>query len=109
MTYKWTLEECKSQVGKGWAELITRCYEACKTTDSVRILQVKEKFGGLRFYIYGGNDYVDDVITKAEKESSSICEKCGKPGEPRDFSWIKTLCEDCFEKKIKDGWVLRNR
>jgi hypothetical protein len=104
MTYKWTLEECKAQVGKGWADLITRCYEACQTSEDISIMQIKEKYGGLRFYIYGADDWVYDVIMKAEDESYTICEYCGEPGKPRDLSWIKTLCDDCYENKILDDF-----
>jgi len=58
--------------------------------------QVKEKFGGLRFYTYGGNDRIYGMITMAESMSYKICEACGVPGRPnKGGSWILTLCDPC--------------
>jgi hypothetical protein len=55
--------------------------------------QVKEKFGTLRFYYSGGDDYVSGVIRFAESMSCVTCEVCGAPGETSGRSWIRTLCE----------------
>lgn len=54
--------------------------------------QVKEKFGGLRFYVQGGDDYTSGIIAMAEQMSSSTCEQCGAPGESGGRGWISTLC-----------------
>lgn len=59
------------------------------------ILQVKEKFGGLRFYTSGSNDFFNGMVAMAEAASYRICEQCGKPGKPRSGGWILTLCDDC--------------
>ena len=59
--------------------------------------QVKEKFGGLRFYMTCGTDEIFDLIEKAETLSYKTCEECGKPAEERDGSWIYTLCNNCHE------------
>ena len=56
-------------------------------------VQVKEKFGGLRFYINVGDDYINGAIMMAENMSYHICEECGAPGEPAGPGWILTLCE----------------
>ena len=56
--------------------------------------QVKEKFGGLRFYVDGHNDRVSGMITMAESMSYRTCEVCGKPGRPRRYAWVQTHCED---------------
>lgn len=61
----------------------------------VRAVQVKQKFGGLRFYINGGNDYIDGMITFAESMSMKICEHCGNPGRTCGKGWIYTFCEPC--------------
>jgi len=55
--------------------------------------QVKEKFGTLRFYYSGGDDYVSGVIRFAESMSCVTCEVCGAPGETSGRSWLRTLCE----------------
>jgi hypothetical protein len=59
--------------------------------------QVKEKYGGLRFYMTCGTDEIFDLIEEAEALSCETCEECGKPGEERGGGWIHTLCDDCNE------------
>jgi hypothetical protein len=67
-----------------------------------QICQVKEKFGGLRFYINTGSTEVFERIHKAEKDSYTICEETGKPGKLRnDIGWIRTLCDEEYEKLIE--------
>ena len=61
--------------------------------------QVKEKYGGLRFYTNGHDDYVDGLIDMAERMSECTCEKCGDAGKPNDAGWISTLCDKCRSKK----------
>jgi hypothetical protein len=55
--------------------------------------QVKEKFGGLRFYMTQETPYIDGAIAMAESMSFHTCDKCGAPGERRSGGWIRTLCE----------------
>jgi len=59
--------------------------------------QVKEKYGGLRFYMTCGNDEIYSLIQKAEELSYKTCEECGSPGEERGGSWINTLCDNCHK------------
>lgn len=61
----------------------------------VRFDQIKEKFGGLRIYYSGGDDYVRGVINMAEEISYSTCEVCGNKGQPNKKGWITTLCDGC--------------
>lgn len=56
-------------------------------------VQVKEKFGTLRFYVNGGDRYTDGVINMAEVMSAYTCEECGSPGKSRTGGWIRTLCD----------------
>lgn len=62
-----------------------------------KAVQVKEKFGGLRFYMTSGNDEIYDLIGEAEAKSYKTCEECGEPGEEKPMSWIRTLCDGCYE------------
>ena len=55
--------------------------------------QVKEKFGGLRFYTNGYNDVVQGMISMAESMSYRTCEVCGSPGRSNSYGWISTLCD----------------
>lgn len=60
-----------------------------------RFTQIKEKFGGLRVYYYGGNEYTRGLIGMAESWSYNTCEKCGAKGKPDKKGWIMTLCDNC--------------
>ncbi len=57
-------------------------------------VQVKEKFGGLRFYYEGGDEVIDGMVRMAESWASVTCETCGKPGHMRTGGWIRTLCDE---------------
>ena len=61
----------------------------------VKFDQVKEKYGGLRVYYSGGDDYVRGVVSMAEEYSYKVCEKCGNAGKVNKGGWITTLCENC--------------
>ena len=61
--------------------------------------QVKEKFGGLRFYCDNTDDYILGAIALAESLSYRACEACGAPGLRRPGGWIKTLCEECSKPR----------
>lgn len=59
----------------------------------VTLDQVKEKFGTLRFYYSGGDDYIRGLVSMAESMSGSTCEECGNIGKSVGGGWITTLCE----------------
>lgn len=60
----------------------------------VVIAQIKEKFGGLRYYADGDLDEnMYGAIDFAESLSYTICEECGEPGKLRTGGWIRTLCD----------------
>jgi len=60
----------------------------------VTLDQVKEKFGTLRFYYTGGDDYISGMVTMAESMSGVTCETCGKHGKRVGGGWVTTLCEE---------------
>jgi hypothetical protein len=60
----------------------------------VTLDQVKEKFGTLRFYYTGGDEYISGLVSMAESMSGVTCEVCGNPGERVGGGWITTLCEE---------------
>jgi hypothetical protein len=64
----------------------------------VKFDQIKEKFGGLRIYFSGGDEYVEGLIAMAESISYKLCEVCGDRGSPNDGGWISTLCDNCRNK-----------
>jgi hypothetical protein len=59
----------------------------------VTVAQIKEKFGGLRFYYDGGDEHINGMVRMAEVWADASCEECGSPGKRRDGGWIKTLCD----------------
>ena len=79
-------------VGEGWRKLVEPLIDLCKA-EGVDILQIKEKFGGLRFYVGAAGDEVYNAIDAAEAASFSICEECGAPGKPANMGgWVRTVC-----------------
>ena len=104
------------ECGKGWAKLYTPLFQLCKLLN-VEVLQVKEKFGGLRFYVGGvPNEQFDMVyafIDAVEAQSYKVCEECGiRNGASREGDktytrvkvtteggWILTLCEQCRKER----------
>lgn len=58
-----------------------------------KVAQIKEKFGGLRFYVDGGDEATHGMIRMAESWADRTCEVCGAPGHSRQGGWIKTLCD----------------
>lgn len=91
--------------GKGWWPIVT---ELCgqiqhhinwknrqsEIVPQVVVGQIKEKFGGLRFYYSGGDDEISGMVRMAEAWANNTCETCGAPGKRRDGGWIKTLCDE---------------
>jgi hypothetical protein len=59
----------------------------------VKFDQIKEKYGGLRVYFSGGDEYVEGLVSMAEAMSYKICDVCGNKGEPNKEGWISTRCE----------------
>ena len=91
------------ECGDGWYDLIDHlCADLQWNTDKnnshgrypqIVVVQVKEKFGGLRFYVESSNDVQDAVISFVESLSHHTCEVCGKPGNRTD-GWIQTRCDE---------------
>ena len=79
------------------AELLKHNY-----LNDYRILEIKEKYGGLRWY--SGPTLKDsnllDIIHKYEDLSFKICIDCGKQAEYISKGWISPYCKNC--KKIHE-------
>src|SRR3546814_1306800 len=96
------------EVGDGWCQLIETL---CARLDAIltqapgatmTVMQVKEKFGGLRFYyrLFKADDATIDAIREAvalaEAASTRTCERCGRPGAGQNaHGWLSTLCGTC--------------
>lgn len=90
------------ECGEGWIDLLERLciiieLEYCRMPEEIRhgifATQIKEKFGGLRFYMNQSTPFIDGLIAMAESMSHSICERCGNPGATRGGNWVRTLCD----------------
>ena len=71
-------------------------------------VQIKEKFGGLRFYVQAATSKHYDYISFAESMSYRTCEQCGAPGKRYSMGWHKTLCDihadmDGRNDDVEDG------
>ena len=84
----------------GWFELIKKLSEKLEPMGAVAV-QVKEKYGTLRFYAHNTTEEALDLIEEAEDKTEKICEKCGSPGKLRKGGWLRTLCDSCQDSR----WV----
>jgi hypothetical protein len=91
-------------VGAGWYPILeTLCANIQSHIDwrvkqgqdiaQVEVEQIKEKFGGLRFYYSGGDDEISGMVRMAEAWADIACEECGAAGKRRSGGWIRTLCD----------------
>jgi len=67
------------------------------------VIQIKEKFGTLRFYIDNGDTTIHQLINYAEMMTEKTCEMCGNVGRLRsDNRYVQTLCEEHYVSKDKE-------
>lgn len=70
--------------------------------EQVVATQIKEKFGTLRFYYQGGDEYIRGLEAMAESMTARICEECGSPGKSRSTKkqrWLLVLCDKHAEEQ----------
>ena len=126
-----------SDLPQGWALIVMQLFREIDTllTDreasAFEILQIKEKWGGLRVYwsLGGQRTFTADVhdeeashrlelgphaptpvferirdrVLRAEDAAASTCQRCSKPGRRRNQrGWLVTLCEGCTALKRDD-------
>lgn len=99
------------ECGQGWKDLYQPIFDWIEnynnehTDDPIIIEQVKEKFGGLRFYVDRYPNELFELIRKAEHESYNVCEHCGtrkNVGVTVD-GWYETKCLKCLQKQLSNG------
>lgn len=89
-------------IGEGWQPTVVLLDKRLAELDpNYTVAQVKEKFGGLRYYLLEINPEVreeaDRLIGLAEQICSATCDTCGQPGETSVTNgWYRTLCQDCL-------------
>ena len=104
------------ECGDGWKDIIDRTHEKLKYIDpDYKIAQIKEKFGGLRYYYDQTVDYgstasqiMEDIVRAAEHEASRTCELCGtsKSSDKVEIRvhnhWYFGYCQSCTDKRIAE-------
>lgn len=97
----------------GWDSLLIELDDVLSSYDpEYGLEQVKEKFGGLRFYWvpvtvdYGDPSFheMQRIVAQYEALSFLTCEACSKSGELRNIrghGWLRTLCDRCYTKALE--------
>jgi hypothetical protein len=91
----------------GWDGLLVDLHDKVVAIDpNYTLCQVKEKFGGLRFYYNASDPTLDQIIRSVvsfyEKLSYSVCEVTGGPGQ---LMHQKERYKTLSLAFIKVGWV----
>ena len=89
--------------GEGWFFLV---WDLCASLEAIarqqvsdgyppmRIVQVKEKFGGLRYYLQGATEEARAMTRAASVQAETICEACGRSANycRSRNGWWKAFC-----------------
>lgn len=102
-------------VGPGWLPLVEGLItELDELYPGWSCEQIKEKYGGLRFYAEPPEGVsfqtFQGTIDDYENQSYKTCEICGEPGDPEPgpnekdspFRWINTLCDKHKGERVYD-------
>ena len=89
-------------VGVGWQPIVRELHAKVLEIDpDIEVEQIKEKFGGLRYYFTSRfafpsdeNDQINALVAAAEAKCDVTCEDCGEVGSRVSISgWLRTLCK----------------
>ena len=116
---------CVSYVGKGWWPVVEATHKMMlRIAPDYQLDQVKEKFGGLRYYWHlptlfekmpedADEDWVPDPADEAEYKlkyeqltvladlaeaiCNHLCETCGRANEVgNEGGWLRNQCQNCL-------------
>lgn len=96
----WREARIGGNVNPGWVPIVDELQAAILEIDpDVKVEQVKEKFGGLRYYYFTDSDRepeIEELVRAAEVKAAKTCEVCGAdaPDGPDTWGqgWLNTLC-----------------
>ena len=98
---------------RGWDSIIVDVdRKLAKLDPNYVVHQVKEKFGGLRYYFEPTANIDEDtwkkmqrIVRKAEKLADKTCERCGNTEkvELRNYAYVRTLCDEC-DRSTSSSW-----
>lgn len=120
---------CGFSLPKGWGPIVWKMCENLEgmsnqkepwredhTEPEPQVAQVKEKFGGLRFYTDNYTDSHDELISLVEAMSFYVCETCGTTHDvTTEGGWRLTLCGKCRKSRHRQRrwddikWAIRSR
>jgi len=99
--HRWMRHGGYPAVSDGWEKLVTKLVDDISeiverdNLSEFQVSDIKEKYGTLRFYCFGGNEEIDALIEAADEASSRICEDCGRPGRLMTGGpWIHVACPE---------------
>jgi hypothetical protein len=92
--------------GEGWEPIVDEALQKIQKLNEeldeghkIKIVQVKEKFGGLRIYTNFYTDATSEIIEAAERQAADTCENCGSTEQvTAKGGWIKNYCTKCHEQ-----------
>lgn len=98
--------------GDGWYDILDRLSSELEELNTSNInyinnpiyaLEIKVKFGELRFYIkdHTNEPDIDKYISKYTQEANNTCELCGSKANVNIYNkkgWLVIRCRDCFNK-----------
>ena len=92
-----------SRVPSGWLPIVESAVEQLEALGA-DILQVKQKFGGLRIYFVAPIQRADEasaIVANAERICDDTCERCGSVDrvELVESGWYETLCSRCRDDR----------
>lgn len=97
-------------VAEGWYSLLDHIDTELRAIDpDYQILQVKEKFGSLRFYFTSTDHYQEmaPIVEIAETKSMATCEVCGADGVTDTGQWyVVTLCPEHTKAREEGAYDL---
>lgn len=99
---KYGMERVEKDILEELAGIVNPVYNVPEKINYPQAVQVKEKFGTLRFYTDISDEYIDGVIQMAEYMSAVTCETCGNLGKLRGVGWLYTACDEHAQVQDKD-------
>ena len=88
-------EGWRKKFGMQMLDELKQVLEEENNLEEFRILQIKEKYGSLRFYTNCCTEKISKLIHKYENISSTTCIKCGEPATVISTGWISPWCDEC--------------
>ena len=87
-------------------ELVSELKEE-EILDQYRIMDIKEKYGTLRWYDNCASEKVLKIVSKYCSMSADVCIYCGGKTRYETKGWVSFICKKCAREQIKKGWFTK--